>query len=103
MWVATVSVVELDAYGRSVATFVIEAYLSRARASDLDQASAQLRLAAESSRSADPSIRHLRSFYVAEDELAYHLVEAASIEAVVELSRSAHLVADRIVEVAASG
>jgi hypothetical protein len=97
-----------------VATFVIETYLSRARSSALGEAAARLRKEVErmaieqtadgAGTSARPAARYLRSFYVADDEVAYYFVETGSAEAAAELSRAAGLVPERIVEAeAASG
>jgi uncharacterized protein DUF4242 len=83
-----------------VATFVIETYLSRARSADLDRAADDLRAAAARARATDPTVRHVRSYFVADDEIAYHVVEASSAAAVEELGRAAGLTADRIVEAA---
>ncbi len=88
-----------------MATFVIETYLSRARAADLDDAIARLYVAiaamrAGAGRSPGPMPRHLRSYYVADDEIAYHIVEASSADVVDALSRAAGLTPDRIVEAA---
>jgi hypothetical protein len=91
-----------------VPTFVIETYLSRARAMLLDEMAASLRAAVARAGQADaevralPAPRYLRSFYVADDEIAYHLVEIRSAEAASELSRQAGLVPERIVEAEAA-
>jgi hypothetical protein len=87
-----------------VATFVIETYLSRARAAQLDEMAAGLRAAVGRAGRAGarvevrPAPQYLRSFYVADDEIAYHIVETGSAEAAAELSRAAGLVPERIVE-----
>lgn len=91
----------------AVATFIIETYLSRARSSALEEMAARLRAAidrpAGGGGSPVPSApSYLRSFYVADDEIAYHLVETGTAEAAAELSRAAGLVADRIVEAEAA-
>ena len=49
-------------------------------------------------RPGEPPVRYVRSFYVPQDEMAFHVVEAPSIEATVELSRRAGLSPERIVE-----
>jgi hypothetical protein len=87
-----------------VPTFVIETYLSRARATDLGRIVDELvraidRLADGPAVQIRPAARHVRSYYVAEDEIAYHLVEVGSTEAAAVLSAAANLVPTRIVEV----
>jgi len=85
--------------------FLIETYLARARSSALPDVAAALEDAALGARRPDgggAGVRHLRSFYVAGDELAYHLVEAASADVAEELGKSIGLVAERIVEVEAA-
>jgi hypothetical protein len=89
-----------------VATYVVETYLSRARAAELEDAVARIYAAIAAMRGSHHAPggmpRHRRSYYVADDEIAYHILEASSIEVVDEISRAAGLVPDRIVE-AASG
>ena len=83
-----------------MATFVIETYLSRARAGDLDRAIADLRAAVARAASTATGVRHVRSFYIHDDEMAFHIVEARSVEVVGEVARRAGLTPDRIVEAA---
>lgn len=90
-----------------MATYVVETYLSRARAAELDDAVARLYVAIAAMRvgsgqSSRGMARHRRSYFVADDEIAYHILEASSIEVVDEIARAAGLTPDRIVE-AASG
>ena len=79
-------------------TFVIETYLPRTRAEDLDRAVAELQRAAAAASSPEARARHIRSFYVGADELLYHLVEAPSLEVITLIGHAAGLTADRIVE-----
>ena len=86
-----------------MATFVIEMYLSRARAAELDNAIARLHIAIAAMPAGPDQPRRpriVRSYYVADDEIAYYIVDASSLDVVAELSRSAGLVPDRIVEAA---
>ena len=88
-----------------MATFVIETYLSRARAAELDDMAARLRQATGGngrSPAGRAASRYLRSYFVADDEIAYHLVESGSPEAAAELSRAAGLVPERILEAEAA-
>ena len=80
-----------------VATFLIETYLSRARSGDIEDAIDRLRDAVASAAVPDRPVRHIRSFYVPEDEMAIHVVEAASLEDAARLSSAAGLGPDRIV------
>jgi hypothetical protein len=89
-----------------VATFLIETYLPRGRSAEMESATSNLRSVA---RDAPPDapldappVRYLRSFYVPDDEMAFHVVEAPSLEATVELTRRAGLSPERIVETEAS-
>lgn len=87
-----------------VATYVIETYLSRTHTGELDAATARLRAAVAATAATaapgkpDGPVRHVRSFFVPEDEMCFHVVEAPSIESTVELSRRAGLSPERIVE-----
>jgi len=76
----------------AVPTYVIETYLSRARPDELDAAAARLRAVAE------PPVRHVRSFFVPEDETCFHVVEGPSPDAIRAVSRRARITPDRIVE-----
>jgi hypothetical protein len=90
-----------------VATFVIETYLSRARASELEAVTARLRdaiavLTIDPPETESP-VRWLHSYYLAEDEVCLHILEAASADAALEVGRRAGLTAERIVEAEARG
>jgi hypothetical protein len=77
-------------------TYLVECYLPRARATELAEVAARL-----STRRGEPAAnlaRYLRSTYVPDDEICFHLFEAESVEAVREASRRASLTFDRIVE-----
>jgi hypothetical protein len=87
-----------------VATYVIETFLPRTRAGGLEASTARLRTAVAAASTSEHPARHVRSFFVPEDELCFHVVEAPSIEATREISRQAGLSPERIVEAeAASG
>ncbi len=81
-----------------VATYVIETYVSRTRTGELDAATSRLRAAVSSVASADGPVRHVRSFFVPEDEMCFHVVEAPSIEVTAEISERAGISPERIVE-----
>ena len=91
-----------------MATYVIETYLSRTRTGELDAATSRLR-AAIAAVAAVPAtgttgvpVRHVRSFFVPEDEMCFHVVEAPSIETAAEIGRRASLSPERIVEAEAA-
>jgi hypothetical protein len=81
-----------------VATYVIETYLSRARAAELEPATVRLREAVVAAQTAQGRFRHVRSYFIPEDELCFHVLEAPSLEATIDIVRRAGLSAERIVE-----
>lgn len=81
-----------------MATYLIETYLSRARPGDLETATSSLRAVTRTASPGEDRVRYIRSFFVPEDEMAFHLVEAPSIEATDALARRAGLLPERIVE-----
>ena len=85
-----------------VATFLIETYLPRGRPGDLEAATSSLRTVAGNAPPEEQPVRYIRSFFVPEDEMAFHVIEAPSLAASVELSRRAGLSPERIVETEAS-
>src|SRR5262245_8740467 len=104
LWLATLSTVRPRPYPRLVAMFVIETYLSRARASDLEVVTGRLRDAIAAltidPAGTDSPVRWLHSYFLAEDEMCLHVVEAVSVEAAVRVSDAAGLIAERVVEAA---
>jgi hypothetical protein len=91
-----------------VATFLIETYLSRDRAAEMEaqatrlvHAIAQIVAAAGPDRS--PRLRHTRSYFVSDDETCFHVIEAPSAEVVAEIARRAGLTPDRVVEASSAG
>lgn len=85
-----------------MATYVIETYQSRTHPGELDAATSRLRAAVAAAPAIEGPVRHVRSFFVPEDEMCFHVVEAPSIETTTELSRRAGLVPERIVEAEAA-
>lgn len=79
-------------------TFLVELYVPRLGAARLSEAARRLSVAAAELRSEGSRVQYLRSIAVPGDELCFHLVESASVDAVAELSRRAALSAVRIVE-----
>jgi len=89
-----------------VATFLIETYLSQARAAELDDETARLRDAI-AGLTIDPAIptppvQWLFSYFVPEDEMCLHVVEAESVDAVLRVCSAAGLAAERVVEAEAA-
>ena len=87
-----------------MATYVIETYLSRARAAELDVATARMRDAIAvtvrrvTRSSADSPVRLLRAYFVPEDEMCVYVIEAPSSEAAADVSRRAGLRPERVLE-----
>ena len=81
-----------------MATFVIESYLSAARSRELGDGIQRLRAAIRACSLGAGAVRHVRSYYVPTDELAFHLVEARSIEVVSAIATIADIATERIVE-----
>ena len=73
----------------TVAIFFAEAYLSRERASELEEVTDRLRDA--------KSVRHIFSFFVADDETAFHCLQGPSPDAVRVALHRVGIMADRIV------
>jgi len=85
-----------------VATFVIESYLSRTGTGELDAAAARLRAAIDEMPEAAGRVRYLRSMFVPDDEMCFHVIEAPSQAVAIEAARRAGLTPDRIVEAEAA-
>jgi hypothetical protein len=85
-----------------VPTYVIEAYLSREHADELDAATRRLRFAAGAALPGEAPVRYVRSVFMPADETCFHLVEAPSADAASELAIRAAIYPDRVVEAEAS-
>jgi hypothetical protein len=79
-------------------TFLVESYEPRGRNADARDLLRRARTAAATLSSRGTDIRYLRSFYVPEDEMRFHIVEAESAEAVAALAGLAALDHERILE-----
>jgi hypothetical protein len=79
-------------------TYLVETYLSRARADELDSTVARLRAAVQAKARTGEIVRYLRSTFVPEDEICFHVLESLSLEVVAEVSAEAAIRPERIVE-----
>ena len=79
-------------------TFLVETYLSRAHAGELDDTVARRRAAAEVTSPSGDAVRYLRTTFVPEDETCFHVLEGSSLEAITVVSERAELSPIRIVE-----
>jgi hypothetical protein len=81
-----------------VTTYVVEMYVSRARAGQRSKLDRRARAAAESLSAEGVPVLYVRSVFVPEDEICLHFFDAPSREAVVEVARRAALKYERLVE-----
>ena len=90
-----------------MATFLVETYLSRERAADVETMAANLEGVIEAivaaRAAAGPHLRHVRSYFVPDDETCFHVIEAPSPDVVREIARRAGITVDRVVEAASAG
>jgi len=79
-------------------SYLVESSLARTRAAELAATVSRARRAAEAMTGEGISVRHVRSAFLAEDEVCLHLFEAPSADAAGEASRRAAIAYDRITE-----
>ena len=85
-----------------MATFVIESYMSRTGTGELDAAAVRLRAAIAEMPESAGRVRYLRSMFVPDDEICFHVIEAPSQEVAVDAARRAGLTPDRVVKAEAA-
>jgi len=83
---------------RAMPSYLIDAYLPRSRAGELNELITRLRAAAEQLTAEGMPVRYVRSSFLPTDELFLHLLEADSAEAAGEATRRAGIAPERIVE-----
>ena len=78
--------------------YLVETYLTRHGARDLDSLRERVRRAAEELSRDGLDVRHLRSVFVPADETCFHLFDAASAAAVQAAGERAAIAFDRVSE-----
>jgi hypothetical protein len=84
--------------GRSpVQSYLVESFVPRARAADVEEASRRARVAAGELSRAGEAITYVRTTFLPEDETCFHVFEARSADVVEAVARRAGLGRVRIV------
>ena len=78
--------------------YLVELYLPRTGSDHLREAAVRARSAAEATSRDGPSVRYVRSIFVPDYEMCFHLYEAGSQEEVRDASTRAGIPFQRIVE-----
>lgn len=78
-------------------SYLIETYIPRSHAQEAQAAGRRARAAAEELSREGIPIRYVRTTFLPEDETCFHLLEAASPDAIEEVSRRAELGRARVV------
>jgi Protein of unknown function (DUF4242) len=81
-----------------VPRFLAELYLPRTDSSSLREAATRARQAADAMTREGTPIHYLRALHLGDDEVCFHLYEAASPELVREASRRAAIPVERVTE-----
>ena len=80
-------------------SFLVEAYTPGPGRTALPGLAAQAVKAAQVASTAGIEIQHVRSFLAPDDEVCFHLFEAASADEVVRMSELTHFDHERVTEV----
>ena len=83
--------------------YVVEVYVSRHRATGLDDMSARVRRAAEDLARAGTPVVYVRSVFLPEDETCFHFFEAPSREVIEKTCSHLGLTFERIAEATSVG
>ena len=81
-----------------MARYLAELYLPKTGSDGLRETAAQARSAAEELSREGKPVRYVRALLLAEDEMCFHLYEAATAESVHEAARRAGIPVERVVE-----
>ena len=76
--------------------------MSRTGTGELDAAAARLRAAIAEMPESAGRVRYLRSMFVPDDEICFHVIEAPSQEVALDAARRAGLTPDRVVKAEAA-
>ncbi len=78
--------------------YLAELYLSRTGSGSLQEVAVNARLAADAMTQEGTPVRYLRAIFLGDEEVCFHLYEAASPELVLEASRRAAIPVERVTE-----
>lgn len=81
-----------------MASYLVELYLPRSRQGGVAKDAARARAAADELVREGKLVRYLRTIFVPQDEICFHVYEASSIDLVREAGLRAGLAFDRVVE-----
>lgn len=81
-----------------MATYLAETYMPTTRSGALRDTAHKVRATTEQMTVEGTPIRYLRTIFLREDEICFHVYEAGSPESVIEASRRAAVPIDRVVE-----
>ncbi len=84
-------------------TYVVESYLSKSRAVELETMAARARAAAEELTREGTQVSYVRSVFVPDDEVCFHFFEAPDLVAAKEVCRRGLLDCDRIAPATSTG
>jgi len=82
-----------------VNVYLVEAYASRTSGSEVEAAAERASVAAAGLSDAGAAVRHRGSIFLPDDEISFHLFEAAASRSVAEVARRAGIDLQRILPV----